>query len=147
MVSNPRSPRGLRYSLAGLLTVAVCAVMAGASSMTAIAAWLHDLGDITQARLGFVRRAPATATVWRLRHPCQPRPGRLPVVGSHRAPRRRRTRAVVHRRRVYDRDRRLRGLPDPGNRLQASACRACPGSLRPAGGRGRRPAPERRPRP
>lgn len=42
-VPDPRSPRGLRYPLAGLLAVAVCAVMAGASSMAAIADWLHDL--------------------------------------------------------------------------------------------------------
>ena len=35
-VPDPRSPRGLRYPLAGLLTVAVCAVAAGASSVAAI---------------------------------------------------------------------------------------------------------------
>jgi hypothetical protein len=53
-VPNPRSPRGLRYPLAGLLSVAVCAVMAGASSVTAIADWLHDLDDVARARLGFL---------------------------------------------------------------------------------------------
>ena len=30
-VPDPRDPRGIRYPLAGLLTVAVCAVLAGAS--------------------------------------------------------------------------------------------------------------------
>jgi predicted transposase YbfD/YdcC len=65
-VPDPRSPRGQRYPLAGLLTVAVCAVMAGASSVTAISDWLHDLDDIARARLGFLRRVPATSTVWRL---------------------------------------------------------------------------------
>ena len=65
-VPDPRSPRGLRYPLAGLLAVAVCAVMAGASSVTAIADWLHDLDDISRARLGFRRGVPATSTVWRL---------------------------------------------------------------------------------
>jgi predicted transposase YbfD/YdcC len=65
-VPDPRSPRGLRYPLAGLLAVAVCAVMAGASSVAAIADWLHDLDDIARARLGFVRGVPATTTVWRL---------------------------------------------------------------------------------
>ena len=65
-VPDPRSPRGLRYPLAGLLAVAVCAVMAGASSVAAIADWLHDLDDITRARLGFRRGVPATSTVWRL---------------------------------------------------------------------------------
>ena len=65
-VPDPRSPRGLRYPLAGLLAVAVCAVMAGASSIAAIADWLHDLDDITRARLGFGRGVPATTTMWRL---------------------------------------------------------------------------------
>jgi hypothetical protein len=54
----PVSPRGLRYPLDGLLTVAVCAVLAGASSVTAIADWLHDLDDIARARLGFLRAVP-----------------------------------------------------------------------------------------
>lgn len=65
-VPDPRSPRGLRYPLAGLLAVAVCAVMAGASPVTAIADWLHDLDDISRTRLGFGRGVPATSTVWRL---------------------------------------------------------------------------------
>jgi predicted transposase YbfD/YdcC len=65
-VPDPRSPRGLRYPLAGLLAVAVCAVLAGASSVTAIADWLHDLDDIARARLGFGRGVPATTTMWRL---------------------------------------------------------------------------------
>jgi hypothetical protein len=66
VVPDPRSPRGLRYPLAGLLAVAVCAVMSGASSVTAIADWLHDLDDIARARLGFLRCVPTTGTVWRL---------------------------------------------------------------------------------
>ncbi len=65
-VPDPRSPRGLRYPLSGLLAVAVCAVMAGASSVTAIADWLHDLDDIARARLGFLGGVPATTTMWRL---------------------------------------------------------------------------------
>ncbi|GIF02144.1 ISAs1 family transposase [Paractinoplanes rishiriensis] len=65
-VPDPRNPRGLRYPLAGLLCVAVCAVMAGATSVTAIADWLHDLDDISRARLGFRRGVPATTTMWRL---------------------------------------------------------------------------------
>ncbi|WP_281900416.1 hypothetical protein [Phytohabitans aurantiacus] len=36
--------------------------MAGASSVTAIADWLHDLDDIARARLGFRRAVPATST-------------------------------------------------------------------------------------
>ncbi len=65
-VPDPRSRRGTRYPLAGLLTVAVCAVLAGASSFTAIVDWLHDLDDTTRARLGFGRHIPATTTMWRL---------------------------------------------------------------------------------
>jgi predicted transposase YbfD/YdcC len=44
----------------------VCAVVAGASSVTAIADWLHDLDDIARARLGFLGKVPATTTMWRL---------------------------------------------------------------------------------
>ncbi|BCB86983.1 ISAs1 family transposase [Phytohabitans suffuscus] len=40
--------------------------MAGASSFSAIADWLHDLDDIARARLGFIRVVPATTTMWRL---------------------------------------------------------------------------------
>lgn len=65
-VVDPRSPRGARYPLVGLLTVAVCAVLAGASSFTAIADWLHDLDDLARARLGFLGRVPAATTIWRL---------------------------------------------------------------------------------
>ena len=65
-VPDPRSRHGLRYPLSGLLTVAVCAVMAGASSIAAIADWLHDLDDVARTRLGFARGVPATTTMWRL---------------------------------------------------------------------------------
>ncbi|WP_345144773.1 transposase family protein, partial [Dactylosporangium darangshiense] len=44
-IPDPRDPRGVRYPLAGLLTVAVCAVLAGASSFAAITDWLHDLDE------------------------------------------------------------------------------------------------------
>lgn len=57
-VPDPRSPRGLRYPLAGLLSVAVCAVLAGASSVTAIADWLHDLDDITAPGSASCARCP-----------------------------------------------------------------------------------------
>jgi DDE_Tnp_1-associated len=35
-VPDPRDPRGIRYPLSAVLAVAVCAVMAGASSFAAI---------------------------------------------------------------------------------------------------------------
>jgi predicted transposase YbfD/YdcC len=65
-VPDPRDPRGVRYPLTALLAVAVCAVLAGASSFAAITDWLHDLDDQMQARLGFTRGIPAGTTVWRL---------------------------------------------------------------------------------
>jgi predicted transposase YbfD/YdcC len=65
-VADPRNPRGVRYPLAALLTVAVCAVLAGASSFTAITDWLYDLDEQAQIRLGFTRGVPAGTTVWRL---------------------------------------------------------------------------------
>ncbi|GAA3781621.1 hypothetical protein GCM10022225_82540 [Plantactinospora mayteni] len=65
-VPDPRDPRGVRYPLTALLAVAVCAVLAGASSFAAITDWLHDLDEQMQARLGFTRGIPAGTTVWRL---------------------------------------------------------------------------------
>lgn len=65
-VPDPRDPRGVRYPLAGLLAVAVCAVLAGASSFAAITDWLHDLDQQARARLGFGHAVPADTTVWRL---------------------------------------------------------------------------------
>lgn len=65
-VPDPRDPRGVRYRLASLLAVAVCATVAGAQTFAAIADWLHDLDDAGRVRLGFTRGVPASTTVWRL---------------------------------------------------------------------------------
>src|SRR3954471_10791385 len=65
-IPDPRDPRGIRYPLAAVLTVAVCAVVAGASSFAAITDWLHDLDEHARTRLGFVGGVPAGTTVWRL---------------------------------------------------------------------------------
>jgi hypothetical protein len=65
-VPDPRDPRGIRYSSSAVLAVAVCAVMAGASSFAAIADWLHDLDDQARVRLGFTDGVPAGTTMWRL---------------------------------------------------------------------------------
>ncbi|MFC8845817.1 MULTISPECIES: ISAs1 family transposase [unclassified Micromonospora] len=65
-VPDPRDPRGVCYPLTGLLAVAVCAVMAGASSFAAITDWLHDLDEQAQRRLGFPAGVPVGSTVWRL---------------------------------------------------------------------------------
>jgi len=65
-VPDPRDPRGIRYPLSSVLSVAVCAVMAGASSFAAITDWLHDLDDHALVRLGFGDGVPAGTTMWRL---------------------------------------------------------------------------------
>jgi predicted transposase YbfD/YdcC len=65
-VPDPRDPRGIRYPLSAVLTVAVCAVMVGASSFAAITDWLHDLDEHARARLGFGAGVPAGTTMWRL---------------------------------------------------------------------------------
>jgi hypothetical protein len=48
--------------LSGLLAVAVCAVLAGASSFAAITDWPHDLDEQARDRLGFGRGVPATGS-------------------------------------------------------------------------------------
>jgi predicted transposase YbfD/YdcC len=64
-VPDPRRRRGVRYRLASLLAVAVCAVLAGASTFAAIADWVADLDPPARVRLG-LGRVPAASTVWRL---------------------------------------------------------------------------------
>jgi predicted transposase YbfD/YdcC len=63
-VPDPRHRRGVRYRLASLLAVAVCAVLAGATTFAAIADWATDL-DEPARRLGLPGRIPAGSTVWR----------------------------------------------------------------------------------
>lgn len=65
-VPDPRDPRGIRYPLASMLAVAVCAVLAGAVTFAAIADWVKDLDAPAWARLGFTGRVPVASTVWRL---------------------------------------------------------------------------------
>ena len=63
-VPDPRSPRGLRYPLAALLTVAVCAVTAGASSVAAIADWLrHNRSTSSHGPAQPAADTPSSATV------------------------------------------------------------------------------------
>src|SRR6266480_3128030 len=50
-VPDPRDPRGIRYPLASMLAVAVCAVLAGAVTFAAIADWVKDLDSPAWARL------------------------------------------------------------------------------------------------
>jgi DDE_Tnp_1-associated/Transposase DDE domain len=64
-VPDPQHRRGVRYRLASLLAVAVCAMLAGASTFAAIGDWVADLDEAARRRLGFAGRIPAGSTVWR----------------------------------------------------------------------------------
>lgn len=66
LVPDPRDRRGIRYPLASVLAMAVCAVLAGASSFAAITDWASDLEPSAWSRLGFTGRVPVLTTVWRL---------------------------------------------------------------------------------
>jgi predicted transposase YbfD/YdcC len=65
-VPDPRDPRGRRYPLVSILSVAVCAVLAGACTFAAVADWVRDQDRSVWGRLGFTDRVPAATTVWRL---------------------------------------------------------------------------------
>lgn len=64
-VPDPRDPRGVRYPLAGVLAVAVCAVLAGARSFVAIGEWGLELHTEQLERLG-LDRAPVESTLRKL---------------------------------------------------------------------------------
>ena len=64
---DPRARRGRRHRLATVLAIAVCAVLAGARSYTAIAKWAHDLPATARMRLGIATRgAPSESAIRRL---------------------------------------------------------------------------------
>lgn len=65
-VPDPRDPRGVRYQLTSLLAVAVCAVLAGATTFAAIADWAGDLDPPARQCLGFAGPIPVGTTVWRI---------------------------------------------------------------------------------
>jgi len=66
-VSDPRHRRGLRYSLLSILAMAVCAVLAGARTLAAIAQWAEDLSpDLREKLRGRRWRAPSEATFRRV---------------------------------------------------------------------------------
>jgi len=68
-VADPRARRGVRHRLAVILAVilalAVCAVLAGARSFTAIAEWAADTDEETRAGLGIGGAVPCEATIRR----------------------------------------------------------------------------------
>ena len=66
-VPDPRARRGIRHRLAAVLTAAVCAVVAGCRSYTAIAEWVADLPAGTAVLLGIdPDRRPSEAMIRRL---------------------------------------------------------------------------------
>src|SRR5215470_18353514 len=58
-VTDPRYRRGIRYRLVVILGLAVCAVLAGARSFTAIAEWAADADQETLAGLGVSGAVPS----------------------------------------------------------------------------------------
>ena len=64
-VPDPRDPRGVRYQLAGVLAVAVTAVLAGARSFAAIGEWAADLPAEHLPRLRLTT-APEESTLRKL---------------------------------------------------------------------------------
>jgi hypothetical protein len=65
-ITDPRKRRGVRHGLVTLLSVAVCAVAAGARSFVAIAEWAADLPVEVAAALGISTAAPSESAVRRL---------------------------------------------------------------------------------
>jgi predicted transposase YbfD/YdcC len=65
-VGDPRARRGVRHRFTTILGVAVCAVLAGATSYVAIAEWAGDLPPAVRLRLGIGRqRPPSESTIRR----------------------------------------------------------------------------------
>src|SRR4051812_43448790 len=60
--ADPRRPRGVRHSLGCVLTLAVCAVLAGARSFVAIAEWAADADAVTLAEADARRGVPSEST-------------------------------------------------------------------------------------
>jgi predicted transposase YbfD/YdcC len=65
-VTDPRQRRGVRHGLVTVLSVAVCAVAAGARSFVAIAEWAADLPVEAAAALGISAAPPSESAVRRL---------------------------------------------------------------------------------
>jgi predicted transposase YbfD/YdcC len=61
-VADPRRRRGVRHRLGVILGLALCAVVAGARSFTAIAEWAADADEQTLGALGAGRVVPSEST-------------------------------------------------------------------------------------
>ena len=66
-VTDPRKPRGVRHGLATVLTVAQCAVLAGARTLVAVAEWAADADRNALSRHGIDSQAvlPSESTIRR----------------------------------------------------------------------------------
>src|SRR5258706_6241741 len=62
-VADPRRRRGVRHRLMVILGLAVCAVVAGARSFTAIAEWAADADQQNLNALGVTGRVPSESTL------------------------------------------------------------------------------------
>lgn len=51
-VPDPRDPRGIRHALAVVLSLAACAVLAGATSLVAVGEWIADAPEHVLEQLG-----------------------------------------------------------------------------------------------
>ncbi len=65
-VPDPRRRRGVRHGFTPLLSAAVCAMLCGARSFSAIVEWIADLSEAARADLALTGSTPAGTTVWRL---------------------------------------------------------------------------------
>ena len=61
-VADPRHRRGVRHRLTGILGLALCAVLAGARSFTAVAEWAADADEHTLHMLGVKGAVPSEST-------------------------------------------------------------------------------------
>src|ERR1700733_3508129 len=61
-VPDPRARRGVRHRLAVILSLALCAVLAGARSFPAIAEWAADADQATRDALGVTGAVPCEST-------------------------------------------------------------------------------------
>jgi predicted transposase YbfD/YdcC len=61
-VPDPRARRGVRHRLTVILSLALCAVLAGARSFTAIAEWAADADQSTRDALGVTGVVPCEST-------------------------------------------------------------------------------------
>jgi predicted transposase YbfD/YdcC len=66
LVADPRARRGVRHRLVTVLTVSVCAVLAGARSLVAIAEWAADLPEQVRDMVGIAACPPCESTIRRV---------------------------------------------------------------------------------